>query len=68
MLQAIVETMLSAHDERYIEQDKRFRTIKIPTLGISTTNFHITKEESMSLYMAGFEAGNKFFGQWEGNG
>ncbi|AOZ91476.1 patatin-like phospholipase family protein [Paenibacillus crassostreae] len=66
MLQAMVETMLSAHDERYIEQDKSFRTIKIPTLGVTTTNFHITKEESMSLFASGYEAGNKFFGHWKG--
>jgi NTE family protein len=65
MLQAMVETMLSAHDERYIEQDNSFRTIKIPTLGISNTNFHITKEESMLLYQSGIDAGNKFFGIWK---
>ncbi|MHA0855582.1 patatin-like phospholipase family protein [Paenibacillus sp. CMAA1364] len=66
MLQAMVETMLSAHDERYIEKEDTFRTIKIPTLGISNTNFHITKEQSMSLFQSGFESGNKFFGQWKG--
>jgi len=66
MLQALFETMLSAHDERYIERDRSFRTIKIPTLGVSTTNFHISKEESRALFQSGFEAGNKFFGAWEG--
>ncbi|MGF7048569.1 NTE family protein [Paenibacillus sp. DS2015] len=65
MLQAVFETMLSAHDERYIEKDKIFRTVKIPTLGVSNTNFHITAEESMQLYDSGFEAGNKFFGSWK---
>ncbi|OAB46414.1 patatin-like phospholipase family protein [Paenibacillus antarcticus] len=66
MLQALFETMLSAHDERYIERDRSFRTIKIPTLGVSTTNFHITRAESMALFQSGFDAGNKFFGTWEG--
>lgn len=64
MLQAIVETMLSAHDERYIEQANRYRTIKIPTLGIGTTQFEISQEESLALYESGFQAGERFFKQW----
>lgn len=64
MLQAIVETMLSAHDERYIEQQNRYRTIKIPTLGVSTTQFDIDQEESMLLYESGVIAGERFFEEW----
>ncbi|GAB6990436.1 patatin-like phospholipase family protein [Paenibacillus pini] len=64
MLQAMFETMLSAHDERYIEQEKRFRTIKIPTMGVGTTQFHITPEQSKVLYDSGVQAGTKFFGSW----
>ncbi|OZB91882.1 patatin-like phospholipase family protein [Paenibacillus sp. XY044] len=65
MLQAMFETMLSAHDERYIEQENRFRTIKIPTLGVGTTQFHITPDESQQLYESGMQAGNKFFAGWK---
>lgn len=65
MLQALVETMLSAHDERYIERNNRLRTIKIPTLGVGTTEFHITPEMSRKLYQAGLEAGMAFFRQWQ---
>ncbi|MET3543881.1 NTE family protein [Paenibacillus favisporus] len=65
MLQAMFETMLSAHDERYIEQENRFRTIKIPTLGVGTTQFHITPEESQQLYESGIQAGKKFFAGWK---
>lgn len=64
MLTAMFETMLSAHDERYIEQQNRDRTIKIPTLGISTTYFNLTTEESMKLYDSGLTAGNHFFATW----
>lgn len=64
MLQAIVETMLSAHDERYIEQYNRYRTIKIPTLGVSTTQFDIDQEESLLLYESGIIAGEHFFEEW----
>lgn len=64
MLQALVETMLSAHDERYIEQSNRYRTIKIPTLGIGVTQFDITQEESLLLYESGLQSGNRFFSEW----
>lgn len=64
MLQALVGTMLSAHDERYIETEKFARTVKIPTLGISTTDFHLSSEQSDSLYAAGYEAGAEFFKHW----
>ncbi|GIO65363.1 patatin-like phospholipase family protein [Paenibacillus cookii] len=68
MLTAMFETMLSAHDERYIEQVNRFRTIKIPTLGVGTTQFHITPEETMELYESGVQAGTKFFARFKGSG
>ncbi|MDQ0088237.1 NTE family protein [Paenibacillus anaericanus] len=64
MLQAMVETMLSAHDERYIEQFNRYRTVKIPTLGVGTTQFDIDKKESLLLYESGLMAGNRFFEDW----
>lgn len=64
MLQAMVGTMLSAHDERYIETDKFVRTVKIPTLGISTTQFHISPEQSDAIYAAGLAAGADFFKNW----
>ncbi|RUS48047.1 patatin-like phospholipase family protein [Cohnella sp. AR92] len=65
MFQAMFETMLSAHDERYIEQNNRVRTIKIPTLGVRTTDFNLTNEKSESLYQSGMEAGEKFFRNWD---
>ncbi|WP_341348037.1 patatin-like phospholipase family protein [Paenibacillus sp. FSL H3-0469] len=64
MLEAMVETMLSAHDERYIETDKFVRTVKIPTLGISTTEFHITQAQTDALYTAGITAGEEFFANY----
>lgn len=64
MFQAMFETMLSAHDQRYIEQHNRARTIKIPALGVRTTQFHLTPEQSDELYRSGVRAGEKFFGTW----
>jgi NTE family protein len=64
MFHALFSTMMEAHDERYIEEHNRFRTIKIPTLGIRTTQFDISKEDSKRLYNSGFEAATKFFYRW----
>lgn len=65
MFQAIFETMLSAHDERYIEKNKAIRTIKIPTLGVGGTQFNLSPEKSEALYRSGLEAGEKFFQSWD---
>ncbi|HEX7056140.1 MAG TPA: patatin-like phospholipase family protein, partial [Bacilli bacterium] len=64
MFQALFATMMGAHDERYIDERNRFRTIKIPTLGVQTTQFDISKEEAMRLYEAGKDAAERFFDKW----
>jgi NTE family protein len=64
MFQAMFDTMLSAHDERYIERHNAIRTIKIPSLGVSTTQFELTPQLSMDLYASGLQAGEKFFQTW----
>jgi NTE family protein len=64
MLQALMETMLNAHDERYIEEHNRFRTVKIPTLDVQNTEFHLSKEKSLELYGAGYKASEQYFKKW----
>jgi NTE family protein len=61
MMQALIETMLSAHDERYIEHENRLRTVKIPTLGVRSTQFEISKSTSIALYRSGQDAAERFF-------
>ncbi|MCR8633974.1 patatin-like phospholipase family protein [Paenibacillus radicis (ex Xue et al. 2023)] len=65
MLKALFSTMMDAHDERYIEDVNRFRTVKIPTLGVSNTNFDISKEKSQALYESGNLAAENFFNKWK---
>lgn len=65
MLKAMISTMIEAHDERYIEDHNRFRTVKIPTLGVSATQFEISPEESLKLYESGCKATNLFFSKWK---
>ncbi|MBW7453820.1 patatin-like phospholipase family protein [Paenibacillus sepulcri] len=63
MFQAIFETMLQAHDERYIKKSNIERTVKIPTLGIRTTQFHLSKQQSDTLFNSGYDAASEFFKQ-----
>jgi len=64
MLQALFETMMNAHDERYIEKHNDYRTVKIPTMGVGTAEFNISPEKSLALFEAGKKAGNHFFKKW----
>ena len=64
MFHALFSTMMEAHDERYIEEKNRFRTIKIPTFDVRVTDFDITPEQSMKLYDSGYRAANKYFDKW----
>ncbi|PZE22220.1 patatin-like phospholipase family protein [Paenibacillus xerothermodurans] len=65
MMKALFSTMMDAHDERYIEDVNRFRTVKIPTLGVTTTQFDITAERSRELYQSGYRAAEHFFTNWK---
>jgi len=64
MFQALFATMMEAHDERYIEEWNRFRTIKIPTLGVRVTDFDIKPDKSMELYYSGYSAASQYFQKW----
>lgn len=72
---SLISTMLQAHDKLHISESKGDydRTIGIPTTiikgeiekEIKTTDFGITKEESLLLYENGEEMGRKFLEIWD---
>ena len=64
LLTALFSTMMEAHDARYIKDENFVRTIPIPTLGIGTTEFNITRERSEELYQSGRKAAEQFFTGW----
>ncbi|PZD93420.1 patatin [Paenibacillus sambharensis] len=64
MFQAIFETMMQAHDERYIEKQYRSRTVKIPTLGVRSTQFDLNEELSEKLFNAGLQQADAFFDRY----
>jgi hypothetical protein len=60
----LVETMLEAHDRLYLEQQSYARTIAIPTLGIHSTDFGLSREQAQALYRSGREAAAQFLSGW----
>ena len=59
--------MMEAHDARHIKEQHFVRTIAIPTLGVSTTEFDISRKKSEALYQSGRQAAEKFFATWDFN-
>jgi NTE family protein len=64
-VKAMAQTMMEAHDRLYIEQEQFARTIPIPTLGVGTTEFDITRERALKLYDSGRAATEEFLKTWD---
>ena len=63
--QALLNTMLTAHDRLYMDDQTFVRTIVIPVNGISGTSFNLSKAEADTLYQNGREAAQQFFSTWD---
>lgn len=68
LLTALFSTMMEAHDALYIKEENFVRTVPIPTLGVKTTEFNISRERSEALYQSGRQAAEKFFAKWNFSG
>lgn len=64
-VKAMAQTMMEAHDRMYVQQAEWARTIGIPTLGVGTTEFDITRERALALYDSGRSATEKFLETWD---
>lgn len=62
---ALFTTMMDAHDSRYIEDHSFVRTIPVPTLGVRTTEFDLSRDQADALYQSGFNAAKEFFKTWD---
>lgn len=60
----IINTMIDKNEEIYVRHKDAVRTIFIPTLGISSTEFDITKEMKLKLFESGYNSANKFLDSW----
>lgn len=61
---SMVETMSGAIDRQYLQMDSFVRTITIPTLGIASTQFTLSKQQSDALFQSGRDAANTFLQGW----
>jgi len=62
--QALLSTLLSAHDRLYMDDHTFVRTIAIPVEGISGTRFDLKPEEATKLYQNGSKAAEDFLSTW----
>jgi NTE family protein len=64
LLSSMLHTMMEAHDRLYVEKAEYARTIPIPTLGVGTTEFDLSKDRAEALYESGRTAAEKFLQTW----
>ena len=64
-VKALAQTMMEAHDRLYVAQANYARTIPIPTLGVGTTEFDLSRERALALYDSGRWAAEKFLKAWD---
>ena len=64
-IKALASTMMEAHDRLYLEKSTFVRTIPIPTVGVSTTEFDITPERVRAIYESGRKAAFDFLDRWD---
>lgn len=65
LFRALFQTMIDAHDTRYIEEHDKLRTIPIPSLGVRSTHFHISPQKRAALFKSGVTAAETFFRDWD---
>lgn len=63
----LVQTMLEAHDRMFLQTAAFARTIQIPTVGVATTEFDLSRkpEKAEALYESGRRAATEFLDQWD---
>jgi NTE family protein len=60
----LMGTFVDRNEEMYLHDKDSVRTIDIPTLGVKTTQFDISKALSLKLFNSGYEEARKFNSSW----
>lgn len=63
-IQALISTMLEAHDMRYIEEHDKIRSVLVSSLDVNTTQFKLPLEKKLELFEAGVKSATKFLNNW----
>lgn len=61
----IFDAMVEEDQSIFMKDKNSVRTISIPTLGIKSTDFNLSKEDSDKLYLSGYESCRRFLQQWD---
>lgn len=61
----IFDTMIEKNEDIYIRDKDAVRTIFIPTLGVQTTQFNLSKEMKIKLFDSGYKSAEKFLNSWD---
>lgn len=61
----IAGTMAKDNDQEYLKEKNAERTIVIPTMGVESTEFNISREKSLELFRAGYRSAREFFKTWD---
>jgi NTE family protein len=64
-LKALAQTLTEAHDRMHVNEAEFARTIPIPTLGVRTTDFDLSRERAQGLYDSGYDAAKAFLGSFD---
>lgn len=63
----IMGTMLDKNEEVYVKDKYAVRTVFIPTLGVKTTEFNISKDMRAKLFESGYKSAQRFLHLWDFN-
>lgn len=66
-LMDVVETSLSTNEDIYFKDSDAIRIINIPTLGVGTVDFDLSKNDMINLYNSGYNATKDFLEDWNFN-
>lgn len=63
----VVETSLATSEDIYFKDCDAIRIVNIPTLGINTVDFDITKTQMDNLFKSGYTSAKSFLKNWDFN-
>lgn len=63
----VIGTMIETIDEIYVKNSDFIRTIAIPTLGVGTVDFGISKKKKLELFNSGYQSAQDFINTWDFN-
>lgn len=61
----LMETIVNRNENIFVRDKDSVRIINIPTLGVGTTQFNITREMSLKLFKSGYESTKMFLDNWD---